>query len=191
MKPVCNNFASCGQDERSIFLGQDGTLSLPMTQPCPPDFPFMGTGSRAGICSQLTDAVGGDGICADPEHPSDNAGFCSRIPLQSDATPPSSPAGGPVGGCGGELCADGRNLPISPGFADFRELRSVLEQSPGGMCYYTGLDEPGGGASLPGLCGNGTCYSNYRREGAAQAPLPDGTPCVIHHGMMTCSADGL
>ena len=96
-----------------------------------------------------------------------------------------------MGGCGGELCADGHNLPISPGFADFRELRSVLEQSPGGMCYYTGLDEPGGGASLPGLCGNGTCYSNYRREGAAQAPLPDGTPCVIHHGMMTCSADGL
>ena len=58
-----------------------------------------------------------------------------------------------MGGCGGELCADGRNLPTSPGSADFRELRSVLEQSPGGMCYYTGLDEPGGARACRGCVG--------------------------------------
>jgi len=165
MKPVCNDWSSCGDDPQSIFLGQDGTLSAPPTLCRNAEFPFASAGAGATLCfktelaavkAQVASSCGA-WCSTDPEYVGKTEGICGGF--EHTRCTHSRAGTGLAAYSRPDLCGmrNGRSCSLT-------FLRIFLESAPGGVCYYTGLNSAADKTQTK--CGNNTCYSSFRRPGS-------------------------
>ena len=163
MQPVCNDFSTCGADPSAIFLGQGGRLSDSafMTPACPASHPFP---SRL-LYEKPTCFNSARSAYIGIHHELSCGEWCSF----------GSMVGGRMAGCEwhqdwpfdcGPQEPSGVNADLRAGFLPF-----ILALNPGGMCYYSGLDN-GRSAELSKaspargglMCSNSSCSSSFRRR---------------------------